>query len=434
MSCNSDKNLQAAVVLGLLWGMNRVSMKQGSLEDFENKAKALLEYIGVNLPITMQPPDGLTVGDETMYHLPSGAWRIGEGDQGSIYLHFGQALHEVLVAKMERVAKQFADAHPDMDAADKDTLKALAEDFSEQLSDDNGLLRGHTVKMSMTIPYGHTGVEAHLFVMDGQKDGVIDGIGSSSHHPPAETMQNVMAHLADDMLLKARHRLEPAVGIWTDDAAANYLNNGFFSTQYIDQHTAKSLGEDVERGWYVVRDNLPLKGPFPTPSRAADWVKHEWGMEVEMYAQVARLNDQYQTLRIQYDREIRKLEKAKLSAKKRKDARAQLDEQFEYSVRALVEPFILADQDVTTGNDKKRRFTIRGKDDTRYIVTITQTNSGTPHTKWEMSQEIAPGKLAWKGKGFGTMPDESAERHEGVHDMLLFVVKSMIVQGLVARP
>lgn len=427
MSCKKDRNLQAAIALGLLWGMGQsAGANKETLEGRALRVQALVDYMGVHLPIKAEPPDTLWIGDEAIQPTGQG-WLCTVNGNSSLVSSYETAISSSVLAQTIRPLAEFLPSFP-QDAKDKESLSEWLLQFQQAVTGAGQVLEGTGLEVSLAKSEMGDSYAAKAYFAD--------ELGAD---PKATMVQwdnapiNALFLALYDLVqrrITIGKQMEPFLGIFQAKGFTDsLLNNGFFNVAYLDEHTAQTVGGQLQQGWYIVRDNQPYKGPLKSPAEAALWVKAEWGDEIEKYALIAQINDQYRVIRDQHDLAVAKVKNQLMSAKAQQTALKTLDEQLEFQARSLADPYILSEKNDPHVKGSKL-FRLQGPEGKRYEIKIVAPTKKTPAVQW-YAWEILPDNNHKYVLNGSTIGNPSSEKHRSTYDALLFVVKRLAADGVV---
>lgn len=435
MSCKKSRELQAAISLGLLFGMGQVASFNKAIthEERADRMKVLAEYIGLHLPIEATQ-GGVRVGAFTMTVMGEKGWAVtpnGTEPNGATAKTLTDACYQIFTWAAEAEVKAVAERYPLPENQDPFLMNAWAANCQQALTGDGGVFEGEPLKVS--IEPSHQTVTAHvgLWMMDehGEKplqQAHVWNVYGTDIHPLPMATNNLVGHTVMQAM-----KLEPVLGM---SESSDLFTQGYFSIQYVGSAAGEALGGQPQ-GWYVIRDGHPYKGPMETPQDAAKWVRREWGSDVESYALIAGMNDQYQEIRAHYAEGVQKINSSDLSEKARRTAYKQLTEQVQYVVSKMTAPYILSEQDnVQEGYHKVGKLVrLQGKDGKQYKVLVFPGTKSKPYMRYTIREVV--NDQQWIDVATGTRPMrfdyDKGEENYTEQDVVLESVRILIAGGMI---
>lgn len=436
MSCKKDRDLQAAIALGMLWGMSQVSggSKQSqSMPERARRLKILTDYIGIRLPVS-STADKIQVGGSTIQQ-ENGTWVVSASGHESVkHAGYFQAVQDALTMEADAATRQALTgiAFPTGQDISLEQLNTWAAQCHVALTQTGGPFEHTPLRIVPKKSQWSSNVmtEMTLLAEEGSELpfsfaiqwGADDGVLPEA----ARTLIEKSLEVARD--------LEPALGIFAEDKLTeSLLNNGYLRVVYLDAGTANTLGETVKKGWYVLRDGQPYHGPLQTAKAAAKWVLGAWGQDVEKYALIAQVSDQYQSIRNKFAAAVEQIKKSALSEKAKDAAFKQLAEQVEFDVNKLVAPYVVSVLDGTDYNKSGKRFIIQGNDGLQYKVSIGQPSKNNSSYQWNI-RKIMPNSssvLLRIGQKYTTSTLKHGSERNSMQDALFDTIRVLIAEGLV---
>lgn len=441
MSCKKDRNLRAAIALGLLWGMGQNEVGNISIEHRVARLKALLEYVGVNLPVSAKAPDGLQIGTALIRPVNQG-WRMSIEGVDLDYPTYAAAIEPTVIDQIRMaIWEEMGDVTVPQDAAlTSENMAQWASQFEQVLTQAGAIFAGTPIKIKyLGQDAGGWGSKFQAQLREDHDDGRVLQARNGVHTDVALAIKYSVDNLIDG-LMQLGNELEPALGIFDNPGLTlNLIQNGYLNIAYLDENTASSVGGKAQQGWYVVRDGQPYKGPLGSPQTAAQWIKAEWGSDVEKYTLVARLNDQYRAIREQYEQQVRHIQQGSLPEQEKRAALNHITEQLEYATRMSVDPFIMSEQQVPNTDAVQRQFLLQGTQGQIYRLVITPASNKAPWLCWNLYESVNSDTPSEGGDkevedGYSPNPAEAVEYHTTPYDMLFHIVRGMIAKGQLAAP
>lgn len=465
MSCKKDRDLQAAIALGLLWGMNQVSSRKEGLDARVERMRLLLDYVGLNLPVQADPPL-LRIGAGWIKQKQNGVCLCSAGDGVSVTQDHKDTLWakqtqdgEVLVSGSKEfvAAKNYQDAiwhvlrkqvrdaasqalagvepiHPPFDV---EKVQSWLKQCEQAVSAQGGPFAGALLRFTATTTPTTMNVQA--YVQESHDSAAT--IGYANHYYAAgmaetsnEGVAQCLEYLVGNLLQRASE-LEPYLGVQANDSLSESLfSSGYLNLAYVDESTAKTLGGQTKKGWYVVRDNKLYKGPMRSPKDAATWVNQEWGADVAKYAQIAHLNDQRRAIRETFEQEVEKLKNSPMDEKARQAAFRHLAEQSAFSTKKMLSPYIVGEIDAPITGKHGKSFILKGKDGKLFRVSVSAVNKKMEGLlTWrvhEHDEKSGTGNMLQMGHEYAMLGYQNVAHYQDVHNVLGNVVSQMILKDL----
>lgn len=429
MSCKKDRKLQAAIALGLLWGMGQAAGKPQTLAERADRLRVLLAYTQIHLPVELKDSQCIQVGQAQI--TPHGqGWQVIDASGTNDYPSFGDAVKGAVIQQVLAAGLPLA---PELEEPlTKETVSRWVGQWQNALTSEGGPLEGAALELSYNSLLGsHGSLQAKVYSDHDDKSTI--GFGFTVHGPLGAGKKKLLEDLTSSLLNHGRW-LEPALGVFEgEEFTENLLNNGYFQVAYVDGATADVLGGQTQSGWYLVRDGQPYKGPMSSPKEAAQWAAQAWGSDVAQYAAVAGLNDQYVPLHRNYQHEIAKINQGPLSEKAKRAALKQLEEQFEFSLRNLVAPYVATDQEYGDFKPPARWVELHGPAGEQYCIQILPPQKKNYSLKWwifkhEAGQEEGKPKLVTHGYG-NHKETVTSEEYNTTYQALFHLVRKLLAQG-----
>lgn len=439
MSCKKDRELQAAIALGLLWGMNQVSRAgNDDLHTRYERLKILLNYMGINLPMKVEPPD-----------IWIGQGRLRQQDWGWVAIHdevmeqtvnYVDSLRAILRHQVKEASAQaLASLEPPDKPYDDEKLLLWAVQCQKVLTAPGGPWEGSALKLSaITTTFAGNNLNIRAYLLENHDSVKTIAIGQSvGFDDPQGVLTTALRSLTDNLLNDAA-RLEPFMGIQGKLGFTEKLfTSGYFSVAYVDEDTAKTIGGDAQKGWYVVRDSKLYQGPMRSLVDASQWVEKEWGTDVEQYAQIAQFNDQRRTLRQQFEQEAAQLQKSTLNEKAKAEAYKHMTKQLAFSMSKFLAPYIVSELEKPILGKYGRSFVVKGVGGELLRVSVSWAyKNGEGAKTWRVNKYYADGstgQMLKMGHEFSVSSGwEDARSYNGPYDVLAGVLSHLIIEGKVA--
>lgn len=391
MSCKKDRDLQAAIAMGLLWGMSQTpGGAQGlSIPERAERLKILIDYIGIRLPVS-SVGDSILIGSSVLKQI-EGKWvaTIKSQDETTQtdmpWGSYAHAIRYILQTEAEReTRKAVAGIAFPMEKPTIAQLEAWAAQCHAALTKEGGLFEHApmTIQPHKSTYSDHVMIDTTLLMSEDSTDSFANVTAWGDD--PYGSLPSAFSKLMDRAMDSIK-RLEPVLGVLDKvNYPGDLLNNGYLRVVYVDAGTASTLGETVKKGWYVLRDGHPYHGPLPSPLAASKWIGNEWGMDVEKYGYIAKANDQYRAIRNKFVMEAEKIKQSKLPEKAQEAAFKQLASQMEFAVGNMVAPYVVSMQDGTDYKKSGKRFFIQGADGCMFKVSISPPTKSSPSQKWNI--------------------------------------------------
>lgn len=424
MSCTSDKQYQAALALGLLWGMGRPMYPILTFEQRVEKTKVLFELMGLNLPISALP-DGIQIGDMVCAPTSTLGWRTLPNFNSAmfslehIYKTFPALLTDIIKDQFLRQLNTFFQGQgiSDMPTADKAAPEILKK-FNAQIA--QSLFLHHPIALSDVKIIGGS----HFLTAENSS---CHGTGLEENLYSA--MREALFSASKSYVGAASREYEPILGLDTAVGGSPYLSNSVFNVAYVDEPTAQLLGE-AGPGWYLIQHNTqPYEGPFENPARAVDWVRKEWGTQFEYFGAIAMIDTRMKPLRRQYEREKAKILAGSMSQVAKRNRLKALTEQFEFQVEKVIAPLILSRKPHEHIPDYID-FSLRSDDpNAPYSVVIQKNHKKSERLSWTVYRG---GKLV--DTGGPSIINEASREHNTPYDLLGYVVTRLMSKDHYALP
>lgn len=411
MNCTQDPSLQLAVALGHLWGMGSSSpYSSGSWGDRVEKTRIVLQVMGFSFPVQNLGPSEMDIAGVRVVKSPDGkAWHVFVSPDGknpySFNAYWSALACAVQTSLLRAALPAFDPPHPDFE-----DLQAWSARLSDRLK-AGWPTHGITLKQ--------LGKWFAVYLDDKINPISIEG-------DLQEAVRKALTITGHERVMNLESDYEPLLRL-EDDNQTPLLDNPFFRAVYVDSSTAIALGRasTPESGWYIQRGSRISAGPFETPFQAVRWVYREWGEQVDQYALIAGLNDQYEQLRSRYDRELARLNQQGYSESKTRSYAKKLRKQFEFSLQAVTAPFLTGDVVEEDTVPPAKRFYLPAKQGGVIEAVVWFPSKKSKLPRWDAIHMYPNGGAAVVGSG---------EYGEAYYDTLLGAIKQLLVGGHIALP